>query len=132
MSADPHGLLAKVEPDLARIVAKAWEAYPHFIVVYGVRTVAAERQAVESGHSTTMHSRHLPDRHGVSAAVDLAAVDEHGHIDWANGHEAKTYTPIATAMKAAAATLKLPVEWGGDWHSFKDWGHFQLPWSAYP
>ena len=130
MSVDPHGLLAKVEPDLAKIINSAADGT--FIVVYGVRTVAAERQAVESGHSTTMHSRHLPDKHGLSAAVDLAAIDTAGHIDWANGHEAKVYGAIATKVKASAASFGIPIEWGGDWHSFKDWGHFQLPWKDYP
>ena len=28
MSVDPHGLLAKVEPDLAKVVQKAYEGYP--------------------------------------------------------------------------------------------------------
>ena len=23
-------------------------------------------------------------------------------------------------------------EWGGDWKTFKDWGHVQLPWSTHP
>jgi len=24
------------------------------------------------------------------------------------------------------------VEWGGDWKSFKDGPHYQLPWAKYP
>lgn len=130
MSVDPHGLLAHVEPDLAKVINAAADGT--FIVVYGVRTVAEERKAVETGHSTTMHSRHLPDHRGLSAAVDLAAVDGQGHIDWAAGKETQVYGAIAAKVKHAATTLGIPIEWGGDWHSFKDWGHFELPWALYP
>ncbi|MBO0346023.1 peptidoglycan-binding protein [Roseibium sp. CAU 1637] len=35
-------------------------------------------------------------------------------------------------MKQAADELGVPVEWGGDWRSFFDGPHFQLPWPAYP
>ncbi|MBO9419171.1 peptidoglycan-binding protein [Labrenzia sp. R4_2] len=35
-------------------------------------------------------------------------------------------------MKAAAQDLNIPLEWGGDWTSFFDGPHFQLPWDAYP
>ena len=35
-------------------------------------------------------------------------------------------------MKASADALGIDIEWGGDWESFKDWGHFQLPWDEYP
>jgi peptidoglycan L-alanyl-D-glutamate endopeptidase CwlK len=35
-------------------------------------------------------------------------------------------------MKTAAAAEGVPVEWGGDWRSFFDGPHFQLPWASYP
>jgi peptidoglycan L-alanyl-D-glutamate endopeptidase CwlK len=35
-------------------------------------------------------------------------------------------------MKAAAKAEKVPVEWGGDWTTFKDGPHYQLPWKSYP
>ena len=30
-------------------------------------------------------------------------------------------------MKACAADLGVPLEWGGDWKTLKDGPHFQLP-----
>jgi peptidoglycan L-alanyl-D-glutamate endopeptidase CwlK len=30
-------------------------------------------------------------------------------------------------MKQAAYELNIKIEWGGDWKSFKDGPHFQLP-----
>ena len=35
------------------------------------------------------------------------------------------------AMKKAAADLKIPLEWGGDWE-MRDGPHYQLPWKNYP
>ena len=35
-------------------------------------------------------------------------------------------------MKLAAEDIGIPLEWGGDWTSFKDGPHFQLPWRDYP
>ena len=93
-----------------------------FAVMEGLRT--AERQAalVKSGASHTMNSRHLTGH-----AVDLGAyVDSQIRWDW------PLYNKIAMAMKRAAKELNVPLEWGGDWVSFPDGPHFQLPRKEYP
>ena len=60
------------------------------------------------------------------AGFDLAAwVDNTVSWEW------KYYYQIADAMKKAALELKIPIEWGGDWKTFKDGPHFQLPWGSY-
>lgn len=129
---DPHNKLEQVHPDLVKVIRAAKQTPQGFTVVYGLRTLAAEEQAVASGHSTTMHSRHLPNTAGLACAVDLAALDSSGVIDWAVGRELSVYGHIAAEVKQAAHDLNIPIEWGGDWRTFKDWGHFQLPWSSYP
>ena len=118
-----------VHPDLVRVIEAASQTPQGFEVVYGLRTEAAEAAAVASGHSTTMHSRHLADENygGKCCAVDVAALVD-GEISWDTG----LYAAIGAQVKAASAALKIPVDWGGDWVSFKDWGHFQLPWKEYP
>lgn len=131
MSVDPHGMLAHVEPDLAKVINAAAQTPQPFVVVYGIRTQAAEAQAVRTGHSTTMHSRHLPDRNGLAAAVDVAAMLD-GKLSFAPGHEAEVFGKIVAQIKEAAAALRIPIECGADWHSFRDWGHVQLPWSTHP
>jgi peptidoglycan L-alanyl-D-glutamate endopeptidase CwlK len=93
--------------------------------------VEAEEQACASGHSMTMHSRHLPSADGLCRAVDVTPLID-GEISFAAGREAEVYGALAAQIKRAAAFWKLPIEWGGDWETFKDWGHFQLPWSTYP
>lgn len=126
---DPHGLLKHVYTDLVEVIEGASQTPQGFMVVYGLRTKEAEAQAVASGHSTTMHSRHLADVNysGMAMAVDVAALTD-AHIDWS----VKLYPAIAKQIKEAAFRLHIPIEWGGDWTTFKDWGHFQLPWHEYP
>lgn len=131
--------LAHVHPDLVKVIEGAAQTPQAFEVVYGIRTLAAEADAVATGHSTTMHSRHLPqpnyptvaDPKGLSCAVDVAAITN-GNVNFAPGHEAQVFGQIASQIKASAEECGVPITWGGDWHSFKDWGHFELLWSAYP
>lgn len=121
--------LQGVHPDLVRIVRACANACPiAFTVTEGVRTLERQRKLVESGASKTMNSRHISGH-----AVDIAAMvdlDGDGKLeirwDW------PLYAKIANSMKAAAKVLALPIEWGGDWRTFKDGPHFQLPHEAYP
>jgi len=55
-----------------------------------------------------------------------------GELSFAPGREAEVYGRVAAQIKAAAARLGVPLQWGGDWNRFKDWGHFQLPWLQEP
>jgi len=128
---DPHDLLEHVHPDLARVIRAALQTPQPFQVTYGLRTKEAEAQAVATGHSQTMHSRHLANAQGLACAVDLTPL-LHGRLDFAAGHEEQVYGAIAVQVHGAAHALHVPIEWGGDWRSFKDWGHFQLPWAQYP
>lgn len=112
-----------VHPDLIAVVKRAIEiADVDFAVIEGKRTKAAQLVLYKSGASQTMNSRHLTGH-----AVDLAAY-VNGKIRW----DWPLYTKIANAVKKAAKELNIPVEWGGDWKSFKDGPHFQLPRSKYP
>jgi peptidoglycan L-alanyl-D-glutamate endopeptidase CwlK len=115
--------LKGVHPDLVKVVERAIQLTPvDFTVLEGLRSLERQKALVAAGASQTLKSRHL-DGH----AVDLGAwVDE--QVDWSW----PLYSKIAGAMKAAAAELKIPIEWGGDWSTFKDGPHFQLPWKDYP
>lgn len=118
--------LAGVHPDLVRVVERAAALCPRpFIVVEGLRSIEQQRANVAKGASKTMRSRHLAAGNGFGHAVDLVVV-EGGVAKWGDGDV------IARAMKAAARELDVPIEWGGDWTSFVDTPHWQLPWGAYP
>lgn len=141
MDARSESCLAAVEPDLALILRGAAQLPQPFVVIYGIRSVEAEAAACASGHSQTMHSRHLPDCNKLSAAVDVWALID-GQPDPAKGREKEIFGAIAAQIKASADALGIKgLQWGGDdvgaWtpgvvSHFHDWGHFQLSWELYP
>lgn len=47
-----------------------------------------------------------------------------GAIPWKNW---QAFADLAAVVKACAAELGVPVEWGGDWKTFPDGPHFQIP-----
>ena len=115
--------LQGVHPDLVRVVRTAIGLSSiDFTVTEGLRTVERQRQLVAAKASTTMKSRDITGH-----AVDLAALVA-GEVRW----DWPLYSQISKAMKAAAENESVPLEWGGDWKSFKDGPHFQLPWASYP
>jgi peptidoglycan L-alanyl-D-glutamate endopeptidase CwlK len=112
--------LEGVHPDLVVVVERAIRISDQdFSVLEGLRTVSRQRQLLAKGATTTMNSRHITGH-----AVDLVPYPLTWDWDY--------FYPIADAMKAAARELGIPLEWGGDWKSFKDGPHFQLPWHEYP
>ena len=121
-----HQHLRGVHPDLVRVVrrcAAEWaDPETGFIVTQGLRTLEEQKLLKAKGASRTLRSRHLTGH-----AVDLA-VSVRGQIRW----DWPLYAKLAKAMKEAAKKEKVPLEWGGDWTSFKDGPHFQLPWAKYP
>lgn len=115
--------LKGVHPDLVAVVRQAADRTEiPFRVIEGVRKLSRQRQLVKLGASQTLRSRHLTGH-----AVDVAAFPG-GRLSW----EVPLYYRIADAFKQAAHTLDVPIEWGGDWKSFFDGSHFQLPWKSYP
>lgn len=115
--------LEGVHPDLVAVVlGTAQITEVDFIVTEGLRSKERQEQLVRAGASKTLKSRHLTGH-----AVDLAAkVGDEVRWDW------PLYHKLASAMKDSAATLGIEIEWGGDWKSFPDGPHFQLPWATYP
>jgi len=131
LSASSKSKLKGVHPDLVRVVsrcAKDWtDKQFTFGLTCGVRTLEEQKVLVKKGASKTLKSRHIPALNGYSHAVDVVAfIDGKVRWDW------PLYDKIAKAMKAAAKAEKVSIEWGGDWVSFKDGPHFQLPWDSYP
>lgn len=114
--------LKGVHPDLVLVVKRAIQLTDvDFAVLEGLRTRTRQLELVRAGASQTMNSRHLTGH-----AVDLGAYVQ-GKVRW----DWPLYYKIAGAMKRAALELEVPLEWGGDWKSFKDGPHFQLPWKDY-
>lgn len=116
--------LQGVHPDLVRVVVRAAEITRQpFVVTEGLRTLERQKILVAKGASKTLRSRHLTGH-----ALDVAAAMPGGAVSW----DSEPLAEIARAMKRAAAELGVALEWGGDWRTFTDTPHFQLPWAAYP
>lgn len=115
------GSLAKlkgVHPDLVRVIKKAAEITKvEFAVIEGLRTLERQKQLVAAGASKTLKSRHLTGH----AADVVPLVDGRIRWDW------PIYHKLAPFIKAAARAENVPIEWGGDWKSFPDGPHWQLP-----
>jgi len=123
LSQKSKGRLSGVHPDLVKVVNRAIEITTcDFAILEGVRSLARQEQLVKAGASQTMKSRHLTGH-----AVDLGAY-VNGSVRW----DWPLYNQLADAMKKAAAEMRVPIEWGGDWTTLKDGPHFQLPWKDYP
>ena len=116
-------LLRGVHPDLVKVVRRAAAiSNIDFKVLEGVRSTARQRELVKKGASQTMNSRHLTGH-----AVDLGVVVG-GTIRW----DWPLYYKLAEIVKQAAKDVGVPIEWGGDWRTFKDGPHWQLPRKKYP
>ena len=115
--------LRGVHPDLVAVVKRAIQITKvDFVVTSGVRTLEEQKRLKAIGATRTLRSRHLTGH-----AVDVAALDGKTiRWDW------PLYSQIAKAFKQAGRELGTPIEWGGDWTSFKDGPHFQLPATTYP
>ncbi len=102
--------LNTINPDLRRVVLKAFETMPFDItVIEGIRTKERQRELVAKGASQTMNSKHL-----TGDAVDLAPYP----IDW---NDKSRFNLMADHVLAAAKELGVKVRWGGDWNMNGDW-----------
>ena len=115
--------LKGVHPDLVKVVQRAISITKQdFAVIEGLRSKERQEQLVKEGKSQTTNSRHLTGH-----AVDIVPwVDGKPSWDW------KFYSEVRSAMIQAAGELGVEIEWGGNWKTFKDGPHWQLPWSKYP
>lgn len=112
-----------VHPDLVKVVKRAAEISDmDFVVLEGMRTLARQKELVAKGASKTLNSRHL-----TGDAVDLAPTTG-GKVSW----DWPLYYKLEKVVKRAAKDVGVTIEWGGDWKSFKDGPHWQLPFSKYP
>lgn len=115
--------LKGVHPDLVKLVEEVAKVTDvPFTILEGRRSLERQKQLVAKGASKTLKSRHLTGH-----AVDIAPTIN-GKVSWAW----PLYHKLAPEVKAVASKLKIPIEWGGDWVSFKDGPHWQLSWKQYP
>lgn len=121
-------VLSELHPDLIDVMTHALsKGEIDFALIEGVRSIERQKKMVRQGRSMTMRSRHLPGPDGLSRAVDVAPYIDGGIVwDW------PYFYKLADVIKSSASELGIPIEWGGDWRTFQDGPHWQLPWEEYP
>jgi peptidoglycan L-alanyl-D-glutamate endopeptidase CwlK len=130
MNARSEAALATVDPDLATKVRTAADnlatAGTHLLVVSGLRT-AAEQSALYAqgrngapGHIVT-NAKAGQSMHNYGLAVDVVPYlsGPSGALNW--HADTLQFQAMVSAFKAQG------LVWGGDWVSFKDEDHFQMP-----
>lgn len=111
-----------VHPDLVKVVKRAIEITPlDFGVSEGVRDLETQKKYVADGKSTTLKSKHLPQKDGFSHAVDLFVFVD-GKVTWEHKH----FRKVVQAMFTAAIEEGVQLEAGALWRDFLDSPHFQL------
>ena len=120
-----------IHPDLRKILDRALQDSPiDFLITEGLRTKERQAQLVAKGASRTMKSRHLTG-HAVDL-VPLLDLDNDGKIEAEEMYNWPLIRKLAVHIKMAAKAVNVPIEHGGDWTTFPDGPHWQLPTKAYP
>jgi len=124
---DVHPHLRAITEYAYYVVRNHGDGSLRFVVTCGSRTFAEQKRLKAIGATRTLNSRHLIAPNGYAHAVDLAAfVNDKLRWDW------PLYGILANYMRDGAVNFGYDLEWGGNWRSFKDGPHFQLPWKSYP
>jgi peptidoglycan L-alanyl-D-glutamate endopeptidase CwlK len=122
-----------VHPALKSVVLRAYEIYPHFFVLEGVRSretcmvnygkgrtaaqlavhripasYAQPKAAKVTWLKNPFNSKHCIQDSKYGEAIDLAPVP----LDWNN---LKAFDAINAAMQQAARELRIDIRWGADW-----------------
>ena len=112
-----------VHPDLVRVIVEAAKtAKTPFRVLEGMRTAAKQMEYFKKGTSR-LDGVKKKSKHQIGKAVDIVPI-VNGKVEfrsWVPFH------PMAANVKAAAKKLGIKITWGGDWKSFPDGPHFELP-----
>lgn len=116
---EAHPLLQKLFTALA-----ADPKTPKFQILDARRGRAEQERAFALGHSRA-HFGQSAHNYVPAVALDVVPIP----LDWRN---IASFVRVSIAVKAKAKELGIPIEYGGDWKSIKDYPHYELkPWRAY-
>ncbi|MCM0018912.1 MAG: M15 family metallopeptidase [Tagaea sp.] len=127
LTAIARARLDTCHPDIIRVVVAVANTFL-IQVITGTRSREEQAAVFAAGRSRAQWPNSYHNQ-TPSLAVDLApmvadpARPGRLTIDW---NDLAGFQELADAMKHHAAAFGVPLEWGGDWKSFKDRPHFQL------
>jgi len=128
--------LAECEQDLQTLMIEAIKNSPYdFGITWGYRSPVKQNELYQQGRTkdgkivTYVDGYDKKSKHNYmpSLAVDIVAF-VHGKVTWSP----PVYVEIGTHIMEVSENLfekgliKNRISWGGQWHKFKDWPHFQL------
>jgi peptidoglycan L-alanyl-D-glutamate endopeptidase CwlK len=119
-SAKSKASLAKARPELQKLFA-AVILEIDCTVLDSERGKAAQEKAFKAGNSKA-HFGQSPHNFTPSIAVDVVPYP----LDW---DDIAAFKKLGAVVKRKAKELGIPISWGGDWRSLKDFPHYELsPW----
>lgn len=92
----------------------------HVVFVSGTRSYAEQDVLFEKRPKVT-NARGGQSNHNFGIAVDVGLFLGREYLDGDTAKEAEEYNLFAEAVKKEVPG----IDWGGDWHSFKDAPHFE-------
>lgn len=129
--------LAECEQDLQTLMAEAIKESPFdFGITWGYRSPVKQNELYQQGRNGNSgnivtyvdgYKKKSKHNHMPALAVDIVAY-VNGEVTWA----APVYVEIGTHIMEVAEILfeqdkiNNRISWGGNWHKFKDWPHFQI------
>ncbi len=99
----------------------------NYVAIAGNRTWAEQDALYAKGRTApgpkVTNAKGGQSNHNFGIAADFGVFRAGKYLD---SDEPKTAEMIHRATAAAAKAERLPIEWGGDWASFKDFPHFEI------
>ena len=116
--------LLGAHPLLQKVMNKAREKVI-FQILDSQRGRKAQEKAFKEGHSKA-HFGQSAHNFSPAVALDVTPLP----LDW---KDINSFKALSKVILATAKELNIDLEWGGDWKSFKDYPHYQLPkpWNQY-
>ena len=92
-------------------------------IVQGPRTVEEEVVAIQTKHSQLKDPYNSLHVVGPNRPLALAVDAGPWPLNW---NDTDAFITLALVVKSCALELGVPLTWGGDWVTFKDYSHYQL------
>ena len=122
---DPKRLLDHVDSRLRRLMIEAHKDSPlNFRITHGLRTPEEQQTLYNQGRTTAgkIVTNTLESKHLTGLAVDIYVTPSAGRKPW----DERDFKIVGEHVKMKAEQLGIPIRWGGDFRSFKDYPHYEI------